>query len=69
MVKMLGKKLLESNFSWAARDVIVSDIFEMFKSQEMLASFQMFFVNKEEDHFHSEGVDSLVKFQMCDQRC
>ena len=39
MIKMLTQTLQECNSPWAARDVIMSDLFDMFESEEMLGSF------------------------------
>ena len=69
MIKMLSKILLESTSPWAARDVIVSDMFEMFKSEEMVACFSQFFLNNEQDHSDPQAVYSLVRFQMEDPKC
>ena len=67
MIKMLSKILLECPLFLAARDKIMSDMDEIFKSEEMLASFPVFFENDQDDHLDSYSLDSLVKFQICDE--
>ena len=65
MMKMLSKILLESTSPWAARDVIVSDMFEMFNSEEseqIVTCFQQFFLNDEQDRSDPQAMDSSVKF-------
>ena len=45
MVKLLAPILLQSTRSWQARDLIMSDIFAIVKSEEMLENFEQFFTN------------------------
>lgn len=69
MVKLLAPILLQSSCSWKARDLIMSDIFAIVKSEEMLENFEQFFTNDPQDHLDQHSVDSLPKFQMCDPDC
>lgn len=40
MIKMLANILLQCPLAWAARDVVMSDIVEIFESEETLVSFK-----------------------------
>jgi hypothetical protein len=39
MIKLFAPILLQSTSSWKARDLIMSDLFEIFKKEEMLANY------------------------------
>ena len=64
MIKLLAPMLLESTSAWAAREIIMSDMFAIFEQEEMLKNFQVFFTNDGQDED-----DFLPKFQMCEPSC
>ena len=47
----------------------MSDMFEMFKSEQMVVSFNVFFQNDYENDHETQGQTSKVKFQMCSEDC
>ena len=65
MIKMLATILKDCVSPWAARDVIMSDFFEMFASEERLGYFDWFFVNDTEISNDPQSHYSSPKFQMC----
>ena len=69
MIKMLASILLELTSTWAARDVVMSDMFEMFKSEQMVVSFNVFFQNDYENDHETEAQNPKVRFQMCSKEC
>ena len=72
MIKMLASILLNIDSGgkgWVARDVIISEIFEIFKSPEMLSSFQIFFEDNEQDHVDGKALDPKARWQMCEPEC
>lgn len=69
MIGTLAPILLQSESSWAARDIIISDIFEIIKSDDMLPCFQTFFEDDDDDHQEGKPIDSEARFQMCEPRC
>ena len=69
MVKMLALILQSSEKIWEARDIIVSDLFEIFKTEEMLTSFKDFFENDYQSGLEIDDIFTSVKFQMRDISC
>lgn len=70
MIDTLAKILLDCPMVLAARDIIMSDMVEMFKSDKILPSFLKFFQNDGQDDYADTsnlGLESNVKFQVCDQ--
>lgn len=65
VIKYLSVLLLECEKAWAARDVIMCDLFEMFKSEDMLAPWEAFFENAG----HDDDACAAPTFQMCDPDC
>jgi hypothetical protein len=62
-----SNSILASKSFWKARDVVMSDIFEIFKSEDKLLNFRLFFENLNHDDIDTTGPKSGVKFQMFDK--
>lgn len=45
MIKMLATILQQCGAPLIARDIVMSDLFEMYKSEKMLSSFKWFYEN------------------------
>lgn len=68
MIGTLAPILLQSDSAWSARDIIISDMFEIIESQDMLACYQSFFEDDVADHEEDDSSHMEAKFQMCEPR-